>query len=196
MNTCEHFETLLSAWMDEEIERRDQVECLDHVARCAACRDFYLDARALDGLVAAVRTPAGAEAPSRDLWERIRWVTTKDRVRTVRRRVPLWALQAAAVVVVAVGLSVVVWNGGTATAPAQAEIVLGSDTQMTETRFVELTKEVLQADRRYHSAMHRIMEQVVRDTAPMGEASLEDVVQRPDEGAIDDAAESTGRAPA
>ena len=58
--------------------------------------------------------------------------------------------------------------------PVQAEVVLGENVgQMTDTRFVELTKEVLRADRQYHSAMHEIMEQVVRDTAAPREASDE-----------------------
>jgi hypothetical protein len=197
MNTCEHFEILVSTWLDSQLDRRGQVECLDHLARCAACRDFYIEARSLDGLVAAVRTPADAETPSPDVWKRIEWVARKDRKQPARRRIPAWALQAAAVVVVAVGLSVLVWNGvGVAPAPAQAEILLSSDTDMTETRFVELTREVLQADRRYHAAMFLIMEQVVRDTASPGETLVEEAVQRSDEGEVGENAESAGLAPA
>jgi predicted anti-sigma-YlaC factor YlaD len=197
MNTCEHFEILVSTWLDSQLDRRGQVECLDHLARCASCREFYVEARALDGLVAAVRTPADAEAPSPEVWKRIEWVSRKERKRPARRRIPAWALQAAAVVVVTVGLSVLVWNGiGVAPAPAQAEILLGSDTDMTETRFVELTREVLQADRRYHAAMFLIMEQVVRDTAGRGETFVEEAVQRTDEGEVSESAESAGLAPA
>ena len=155
MKNCEHFETRLSTWLDERLEQREQIECLDHIVRCGSCREFYLDARALDGLVAQVRTPAGAEDPSPQVWQRIQWVTRKERGRSVRSRIPAWALQAAAVVVVAVGLSVVVWNGGSATAPEQAEILLGGNPNMTETRFVELTREVLQADRRRVPAPRR-----------------------------------------
>lgn len=71
--------------------------------------------------------------------------------------------------------SVSAWSSGGGRAklaprPADAEIVLGEATgQMTETRFVDLTKEVLRADRRYHAAMHEVMEQVLRDTS--GEAT-------------------------
>jgi predicted anti-sigma-YlaC factor YlaD len=196
MNNCEHYETLLSTWTDDGLERPEQVECLDHIVRCESCRGFYLDARALEGLVAAVRTPADAESPSPEVWKRIQWVTTKERRKQpARRRIPLWAMQAAAVVVIAVGLSVVVWNG-TATAPDQAEVLLGSSTKMTEGRFVELTKEVLEADARYHSAMYQIMGQVVRDTSVAGEASLEDVIQRSDEVDSGENAESVGRVPA
>lgn len=197
MKPCEHFETLVSTWLDSQLDRQGQIECLDHLARCAACRDFYVEARALDGLVAAVRTPADAAAPSPDVWKRIEWVSRKERKRPARRRIPAWALQAAAVVVVAVGLSVLVWNGiGVAPAPAQAEILLGSKTDMTETRFIELTREVLQADRRYHAAMFLIMEQVVHDTAGSGETFVEEAIQRSDEGEVGENAESAGLAPA
>ena len=196
MKNCEHFETRLSTWLDDRLARSEQIECLDHVVRCVSCRDFFLDARALDGLVAQVRTPRDAEVPSPDVWQRIQWVTRKERGRSARSRVPAWALQAAAVVVMAVGLSVVVWNGGRATAPDQAEVLLGGNPDMTETRFVELTKEVLGADRRYHSAMYRIMEQVVADTSASGEGSSEGMLQRSDEIEPVESAESAGRAPA
>ena len=100
-------------------------------------------------------------------------------------------LQAAAAVVVALGLSILAWNGiGIAPAPEEAEVLLGSDSDMTEQRFVDLTREVLQADRRYHSAMFRIMEQVVRDTGVSREASAEDLMQRTDEGRAAESAEA------
>jgi hypothetical protein len=197
MKNCEHIETLVSTWLDDQLDRQGQVECLDHVVRCASCRDFYVQARSLDGLVAAVRTPEGAERPSPDVWKRIEWVARKERKQPARRRIPAWALQAAALVVVAVGLSVLVWNGvGVAPPPEQAEILLGSNAEMTEDRFVELTREVLQAEPRYHSAMFRVMEQVVRDTATASEASVEGVMPRPDEGDHGESVEIEGQAPA
>jgi hypothetical protein len=67
--------------------------------------------------------------------------------------------------------------------PEQAEVVLGENGgQMTDTRFVELTKEVLRADRHYHSAMHEIMGQVVRDTAGTREASDEAWIEASENG--------------
>ena len=185
MKNCESYESLVSAWLDDELDRAGQVECLDHLVRCTACRAFYLDARALDGLVGAIRTPAEATEPSPDVWKRIEWATRKDRARPARRRIPAWALQAAAVVVLGVGLSFMVWSGRMLDAPLpqQAEVVLGEHGgQMTDTRFVELTKEVLRADRHYHSAMHEIMGQVVRDTAGTREASDEAWIEASENG--------------
>ncbi len=111
MKNCETYESLVSAWLDDELDRPGQVEFLDHLVRCASCREFYLDARALDGLVGAVRTPAEATQPLPDVWQRIERETRTDRSRSARRRIPAWALQAAAVLVVGVGLSVMVWSG-------------------------------------------------------------------------------------
>jgi predicted anti-sigma-YlaC factor YlaD len=196
MNNCEHYETLVSTWLDGPLDRSEQVECLDHVVRCESCRGFYVDARALDGLVASVRTPAEAEQPSREIWKRIVWATTRERKKPSRRGLPLWALQAAAVLVLAVGLSVIVWNGGMAPAPEQAEVMLGQGPDMTEARFVELTREVLGANRRYHSAMYEIMEQVVRDTAVGRETAVEDMTETTEEGDDGESAEAAVRIPA
>jgi predicted anti-sigma-YlaC factor YlaD len=169
MNSHEDYEILVSSWIDGQLERPRQVEMLDHLARCESCRQFYLEARGLEGLMASVREPRAAEPPSPQVWDRIEFASRRRRARVPswRRRVPAWAMQAAAVLVVAVGLGVVFWGGraNLAPRPADAEIVLGEATgQMTETRFVDLTKEVLRADRRYHAAMHEVMEHVLRDT--------------------------------
>ena len=185
MKNCEHYEMLLSTGSDGQLDGKEQVECLDHVVRCGACRKFYLETRSLDGLIAAVRTPAEAEAPRAEVWKRIAWQTRGQRGQARRRRLPAWTLQVAAVLVVAVGLSLVVWDGNIATAPQQAEVQLGQGDEMSEERFVELTREVLGADTRYHSAMFEIMGQVVRDTTPVGEGTPEELMQRLDERSED-----------
>ena len=185
MKKCESYESLVSAWLDGQLDRAEQVEGLDHLVRCESCRAFYLDARALDGLLGTLRTPAVATEPSPDVWKRIEWATRKRRSGSARRRIPAWALQAAAVVVLGVGLSFMVWSGRMLEAPLpeQAEVVLGENRgQMTEKRFVELAKEVLRADGQYHSAMLEIMGQVVRDTAPTREATDEGLFERPENG--------------
>ena len=176
MKNCEHYEILLSSWLDDQLDRAGQVELLDHVVRCDSCREFYLDARGLDGLVAAVRTPAGAERPSLEVWKLIKRDARRSEETTMWQRLPLWARQAAAVFVVAIGLGVLMWNAPFTVAPppGDVEIRLGEDAgNMTEDRFIELTREVLRADRRYHLALYQVMDQVVRETA-VQEASFED----------------------
>jgi predicted anti-sigma-YlaC factor YlaD len=178
MHDCEHYETLLSTWLDGELDHDGQIEALDHLVRCEPCRDFHREIRALDGWVAALREPAGTAAAA-----------------PARRVSPAWAWRAAAVLVVALGVWALLWRGGAvAPAPAEAEISLGRGT-MTEHRFVELTREVLQADRRYHAAMYEVMRRVVRETTPVREASLETGV-RAEERPGPDGAEAAGRNPA
>jgi len=174
MKDCEHYEIVLSTWLDGPLDREEQIECLDHLARCAACRGFYVDARALDGLIAAVRTPRDVEAPSPEVWKRIEWAARERGTRPVRRAIPYWALQAAAAVLVALGVALAMWNGSFAPRPQGEEVVLGEGGAMTEARFVELTKEVLRSDARYRSAMRRILDQVARDTSGAVEASSEE----------------------
>jgi predicted anti-sigma-YlaC factor YlaD len=194
-HSCEPFEILLSTWVDGTLEREEQIECLDHLSRCEDCRKFYREARALDGCLAQLRSPADATAPSSDVWKRIQWEARKDLKR--KRRVPNWMMQAAAVVVVSLGLSVLVWNdGGGATRPDLAEVRLGAENQMSDERFVELTKEVLGANTRYHSAMYQIMEQVVSDTAPQREASSESDVDFGEGSRSSEGVETYGRIPA
>ena len=195
MKNCEHYEMLLSTGADGQLDGAEQVECLDHVVRCDDCRKFYLEARSLDGLIAGVRTQAAAEPPAPEVWKRIEWQTRAQREQP-RRRLPGWALQVAAVLVVAIGLSFVVWDRNIATAPTLAEIQLGEGSDMSEERFVELTREVLGADPRYHSAMLEIMGQVVSDTTPVGEGSPEELMQRFDEKNDGDNVELGARIPA
>jgi hypothetical protein len=168
MNNCEHYEMLLSTGADGQ----------------------------LDGADAGVRTQQAAEPPAPEVWKRIEWETRAQRGEPRRRRLPGWALQVAAVLVVAIGLSFVVWDGNIATAPTQAEIQLGQGSEMSEERFVELTREVLGADPRYHSAMLEIMGQVVRDTTPAGEGSPEELMQRYDESNDGENVELGARIPA
>ena len=173
MKSCEYHEEQLSAWLDGELEREGQMELLDHLVFCESCRRFHAEARALDGLVAAVRTSADAPAPSVEIWERIQVAAERPAAR--RRAIPVWALRAAAVLVLAAGLGSVFWFGSNdgAERPAEAIVQLGEQAgQMTDARFVELTQEVLRAEPRYRTAMYHVMDQVMRDT-DAHEASIE-----------------------
>jgi predicted anti-sigma-YlaC factor YlaD len=196
MKNCEHHEASLSAWLDGQLDRAGQVECLDHVVRCASCRDFYLDARALEGLMATLRTPAETPPAPPEIWKRIEWETRAAGRRTAHPRRRAFALQAAAVLVLALGLSVLVWNDRVAPAPGEAEVRLGEGGDMSESRFIELTKEVLRADPRYHAAMFQVMEQVVRDTSGAEEAGPERPSVRPERPVRAEGGEARVRIPA
>ncbi len=174
MKTCEPIEQHISTWLDDELDRPGQMELLDHGVRCASCREFYQEARALDGLLASVRTPRTAEAPSRKVWDRIERSASG---RSALSGLPAWAWRAAAAVVVAAGLGFLFWLGGPpqpAEEPIDAEVHLGGG-EMSEERFIQLTREVLSAEPRYHAAMQQVMDQVLQDTE-VREASAEPVV--------------------
>jgi len=167
MRTCDHHEAQLSAWLDDELDRAEQLSLLDHLVQCAECRRFHVEARALDALVATVQTPSDADRPSPELWRRIDSEATRETGAAMRRGIPAWALRVAAAMVLAIGLGTLLWIGGPGSAetPAEAIVELGEEAgRMTDVRFVELTQEVLRADPRYRSAMFQVMRQVMRDT--------------------------------
>jgi len=174
MSDCERYESLVSSWLDGELERADQIEMTDHLVRCGRCRDFYLAARALSGLLAAAGAEALAEQPSPRLWERIER-SSEARASVLRggwawaraRRLPIAAFAAAAAaLIVLLALPVARLVRPDAGPPSRETIRLGEDGgRMSDARFVELTSEVLRADRRYREAFYEVMRQVERDTA-------------------------------
>ena len=182
MNHHEHFESLLSTFLDGQLEHQEQLELLDHLVGCESCRRFHVEARQLDGLIAGIRTPAHAGAPPFEIWERIeRAGAGRDHTRSLWARP--WAGRAAAAILVAAGLGIVAWQSppGRASRPESAEIRLGEAAgRMTDARFIELTREVLGADRRYRAALYEIMGQVIRDTTER-EASGEGLAPREEE---------------
>lgn len=171
MNECERQEMALSSWLDGETagDAAPAVEVLDHLVRCPSCRAFYREARALDGVLAGVRPAApAAEPPPERLWEGIRDAASLEGSRW--SRLPAWSLRAAALLLVGLGLLFAL----AAPAPEGSEngadvmVELAADDDMTEARFVELTTEVMRADRRFHFAMLDVMQQVVEDTEGEG----------------------------
>jgi len=180
---CEQYQVQLSALLDDEIEPHEMRAVLDHVLGCPDCARFYREARGLQLIVERIE-PAAAErsasAPARVT------AATRDRAREraagwLRPR-PAWGWAAAVVVAAAAGL----WGGShwlEAPTPAlragseqvggeswseaaeetRAAIEIpGDGTSMNEERFVELTVELLRADRRYQQEMSAVLKQVDR----------------------------------
>lgn len=180
MNPCENYEVFVSSWLDDQLERSEQVEMLDHLVRCPSCRGFYARARSLEGMLAAIRTSQEeAQAPV-ELWERIADAAAQAPAASWWRRPPAWAMRAAAVLLLAIGLGVVFFQSTLRVSPVTRDTgipVAANAGEMTEARFVELAEEVLRADPRYQFAMFQVMEQVVQDTSGW-EASHEGLVPR------------------
>jgi len=172
MSHCERFETSLSVMIDGELGAAERLPVVDHLARCAACRRFYRDARALDALVLETASAVPVEAPSRDVWERIeaagglRPAARSGSVVSLDLRWKIWGAVAAAALLVAVGLSVVsLWSVRRVqpVAGSSVAVVLGrASGRMSDERFVELATELLRADPSYHDRMREVMNLVTR----------------------------------
>jgi hypothetical protein len=182
MSGCEHHEASVSAWLDGELDREGGLEVVDHLVRCAGCREFYLDARVLDGAVGVLRSgadrrarPAGRADDLGEVWGRIE--RKVERPRASPARIP-WFARIAALLVLGAGLAGLLWSTGQGAGVApradDAMIALGEDAgRMSEERFLDLTGEILRADPRYHAEMFRVMRQIVEETT--AEESVSDI---------------------
>jgi len=167
-NACAIHEAALSALLDGELEPAEAPPAVDHLLACAACRDFYRRARALDRAVALAGGPAALPPAPPAVWERI---VTAAELRPRARRLGRWFLAAAAALAIAVsawGLDALapVLGGG----DERVDVVLGADRgRMTEERFVRLAVEMLQADSRYRDAMRAVLTAAESESGGEGE---------------------------
>lgn len=185
---CEEHAAELSALLDGEIDRGILLPTLDHLARCAPCRDFYRRARALDGTLALVReNDRGTGHGSLPGW---REVERRSRRRLPHRRALAWSGRLAAGLLAAAGLAAALGTLGGPEAPPPGSVVEvrleGDRGHMDEARFLELATELLRADRRYHLAMEQVLAEVNRRTFGR-EGSAEEA------GAGDEAAAAAAR---
>jgi len=155
--SCESFEIDASALADGELEPERLLTLVDHLTGCPSCRRLYRDIRALDTLAASLRERAVAPAA---IWDRI----AGESGAAAPRRVPRWALAAAAAIAGAIAL----WSGlrvaESFRAPDRRDVALSARAgAMTERRFVELTVELLESAPRYRRAMRAVLEEVASD---------------------------------
>jgi len=169
----------VSALLDAELAHHELLEVVDRLVEDPELRDFYRHVRGLDLrlLEAGLARTVPEEAPA-ELWRRIEREAlaaseTAEVVDATRRfpRVPLWLMASAAAAAMAIG----VWIGTLPSTPAftteagigeVVNIHLAADAgAMDDDRFVELTAELLRADRRYHRAMEQIISAVNASSA-------------------------------
>jgi hypothetical protein len=160
MSVCERYRIEMSALLDGEADPAAALAILDHAAACAGCRAFWREMRRgqalLDRLAPAAEPAAADPQPA---------VAPRGR-RGFRTRTPQWAWGLAALLILAVGLGAVglmdrPWRDRT---PLEGELLtvrLEEDPGgMDELRFVEMTTELLRADRRYHEKMYEVLDRV------------------------------------
>jgi len=184
-------EIQVSALLDGELGREETLAVVDQLLDSPELQRFYRSGRRLDVALGELRGADAGGAPPSALWARIvAAAELPDRGPAADRRprppVWRWALQAAAVVLVAVATwmlapsaqrpagSVDLADGGV------VSVALASEPdRMTERRFLEMTTELLRADRRYHHQMYQILQAVHR---PSLEGSAEGLLPLVDDG--------------
>jgi predicted anti-sigma-YlaC factor YlaD len=184
MTPCERHELELSALLDGEVDRQTLTSTLDHLASCPACRGFYRRARALDGTLALVREGESGEPPPPELWESIRRRAQQPR----RRRaggIALWRIAAA--LAVGVGALWLALDAPSFPAPGprpgktlEVRVEEKGD-EMTDQRFLDITSELLRADRSYQQALGQLLTEVNRINFG-DEGSIEGVALEADAG--------------
>ena len=148
---------LASEFVDDELDRDETMRLVDHLTVCEGCRGFYGRVRSLDEALTGSQVAA---VPPGRMWKRI-----ESQVRP-RPAMPAWGLRAAAAILV----GILVWQVAQLRfTPLEEsgpiEVTLEeSKGSMTDTRFIELTSEVLRADRRYHTAMLQVMTEIQEAT--------------------------------
>lgn len=207
---CQKIETSISALIDGELEVPEQLPVIDHLLECPSCREFYHQARGLDDMVVSSRSQDADPVPE-EIWHRIAAESGVGRRGRPAfwggpRRLPVRALGIAAALVLGLGLFRLLPFGteappaDTAEDAGEVDVVLEEDRgSMSEDRFLELTMEILKADRRYHRKMLDVMSVVTAMTGePEGSPdepsfSMRDDVRRISLGEDDDERETSIR---
>ena len=183
-NPCKTFELAISALIDGELESPEQLPAIDHLLECASCQDFYGRARALGSMVTFGE--ASAEPAPPEVWERIATETGLAEPNPESLGATPWwrrshamsgtlGLAAGLILALAIWfLRPVVLEESTPVVDREGgvvNVVLEQDRgSMSDERFLELTTELLRADRGYHRKMFEIM-RVVDDLAVRPEGS-------------------------
>lgn len=168
MNRTVDFEMDISALIDGELESHRLLPLLDALVRDEQLRRFYLDARALqttlDGDVKDDFVSEEVIPVTDDIWDGIEQRRQQKQTKFFSlNSLPVKMFSAAAVILLLVGM----WAGGVFPwqTPEWKSDVLQVELEanagnMDEQRFMELTAELLRADRRYHRRMLEMMEAV------------------------------------
>jgi hypothetical protein len=160
MNACERYEMEISALLDGESTPAGAIEVLDHVTRCPSCRHFYQEARAFHECVGGLSAPSPTDSDLPVVVSGSGTIRAPGHGRVLRlvMATPRWTWPLAAALVLALG-----WWGARGLA-GRTDLPMGTDIPLTiqlggdpegmnDARFVELTRELLQADQGYRRMM-------------------------------------------
>jgi hypothetical protein len=190
MNRCEEYELELSAMLDGESDPATAVVLMDHLCGCSSCREFYGKLRSFQALVDDI-SPAVDDQPAPETIAPAAGVGQRSGWFGWLGGTPRWAMGAAAVVVVAIGIWAVagagifdrfggekgLFEGGSVTIELEGDAL-----SVDDERFIELASAILSADRRYQHQMYVILDEVQQNTQP-GESPFDgEVVDNEERG--------------
>ncbi|MDK9699208.1 MAG: hypothetical protein OEM52_03525 [bacterium] len=165
MESQEDWEANVSALLDGELPPEMIKPTLDRLMTDNSLQQFYSEAGKLQALVSGFVEKQSKQALPAGLWDKIERQSTRRAPRIER-----WFPKPARLLVAASILLIVGVFAGhyakrelvkTGTEAQPIMVRLGENSgQMTEDRFIELTTELLRADRRYHRKMLEVMQAV------------------------------------
>jgi len=205
MNGCQEHEIELSSLLDGESSAAAMVRTLDHLVGCPACRGFYAELRSFQERVDSLAPLSPGEGLSTTPADPFPVVSPavapasagKRRLPGGARpiRLPRWAWGAAATLILTLSLAGAHWLPARRQAPRPERgetltVRLEEDAgQMSDRRFLQLTTELLRADRRYREMMGRVLDDV-RVMVPEEEAPAAPTTSRSEGAAWEDRAEA------
>lgn len=159
----QHYEADLSAVLDGELDGEPLRRTIDALAEDSQLREFWKQSRKLQASLVTPDEERAGVTPLPELWDNIERETSGNTFVVALKRLPMRSLAAAATLLLVVSLTLsgllkvdipLVHSG-------DQSVQLGAQRgTMTEERFIQLTKELLQADPRYHRKMLEVMELV------------------------------------
>jgi hypothetical protein len=165
MSQCERFEVQISSLIDGELSQGEMRPLMDHIIQCPLCQSFHQEAETLQKLTDDLMLATELE---------ISPVALTEEPQPRRFSLSLfpaaqqWAWGAAAAVILAIGLTAAqVIPDPTGlfrpnVAAAQVITLEAEAGSMDNARFVELSTELLQADKQYHRMMFDLLDQIRR----------------------------------
>ena len=161
MNNCEEYQVNISAMLDGELQGRELAETVNHLAECDECMAVFRSFQALQTRIDTEIEPP--EVPE-GIWDGIESEAVY-KPKTVKLRSHIYTIIGiAAALFFFAALGYYIQQPAIPVIDKNAPIVLaGHKGRMTEERFLELTRELLTADSKYHRKMYYILSTLQTD---------------------------------
>lgn len=169
MRDCEYYQMNLSAMLDGELHGTELSETVKHLSECSNCMREFERFQKLQVKVDEVYQP---EPLRQGLWMDIQAKSQSERGQKHKSKAKIlsfkspWVriISAAALFLIIFGLGYYFGKPSTAIIQNNTPIVLASSAgEMGEDRFMQITRELLTSDRKYHLQMYLILRALVSE---------------------------------